>query len=757
MKFLSIRFFFIKLFLLFFLSGISQENFLLTVYFESGSAIINPGEANTLDTLVQKLADGNKKYRWGIIGNTDNVGSMVYNDSLSMARSISCLNYLLKAGIDTVHLVIEAKGFKNPVATNSTEVGKSKNRRVDIFVELWDSYLRRILNFKPEQICFDIIVSEGLDTILPSGTRIAIPPNSFAYCDKREIEGVVQFCYTEYRGEADHVLSNYPLSFNGENKEILFYESGGMFETNASKNNEPICVIYGKPIKVKYANLDTSRQFSLYKFNSIGDRWVTIDETEDSEPTDISPEEEITENKKPETKINNDIIPGQTNPDIKKNKKLSKRKKKKKSRSRRRSRRNRGPIHNGYNSDDGSYYFWLERGFVGIGKLKGQLKDMPCTQMKEYLLWGMEQSKIYTNTFHHYPDRMFRFYSKMFINTYPIASGIDTAIFSKYSRIRLINQANRRKTVSFSFSYDYTSTPELKVFENYNFSIKKSDLKKLGSDFFTEPYNDILILYTKSTNKFTIRIKGKTSIKEFSASFRLAGPKGKKIRKKENRKLIFLYKRIITARIKDFDAPIVNSSKYKYSFPHNQQLFWYYSISNPRLTKSDYVKNLSYDQWLDYFNDNKTILYEYYKSEYEKLVCPPLILKEGPNKQIIDGVGFGIGVYNYDILKTLANVKNYRVVYKNSNNQKVSIVMGYVFNSKLKGLIRIQKTDNISLTSDSDNKLILFDNKAGIWMVDEKKLKKLSNKKMELNTLICDDVSKQVMNLKELKLKLGIQ
>ena len=218
------------------------------------------------------------------------------------------------------------------------------------------------------------------------------------------------------------------------------------------------------------------------------------------------------------------------------------------------------------------------------------------------------------------------------------------------------------------------------------------------------------------------------------------------------------YKRIITARIRDFDAPIVKSGEYKYSFPHNQQLFWYYSISNPGLTKSDYVKNLSYDQWLDYFNDNKTILYEYYKREYEKLICPPVIIKgDNPNKQIIDGVGFGIGVYNYDILKTLANVKNYRVVYQNSNNQKVSIVMGYVFNSKLKGLIRIQKTDNISLTSDFDNKLILFDNKAGIWIVYEKNLKKLSNQKMELNTLICDDVSKRVKSLKDLKLELGIQ
>lgn len=102
-----------------------------SIEFESGSANIRPSSYKMLNEIFESavVAEGLKL---GIYGHTDNAGSDAVNIPLSEERANSVRAYLLKKGLKENR--IEAKGFGStkPVAENTTEAGKSKNRRVEI-------------------------------------------------------------------------------------------------------------------------------------------------------------------------------------------------------------------------------------------------------------------------------------------------------------------------------------------------------------------------------------------------------------------------------------------------------------------------------------------------------------------------------------------------------------------------------------------------------------------------------------------------
>jgi outer membrane protein OmpA-like peptidoglycan-associated protein len=102
-----------------------------SIEFETGSANIRPSSYKLLNEIFESavVAEGLKL---GVYGHTDNAGSDMINMPLSEQRANAVKAYLLKKGLGENR--VEAKGFgsSKPVADNSTELGKSKNRRVEI-------------------------------------------------------------------------------------------------------------------------------------------------------------------------------------------------------------------------------------------------------------------------------------------------------------------------------------------------------------------------------------------------------------------------------------------------------------------------------------------------------------------------------------------------------------------------------------------------------------------------------------------------
>ncbi|HER09050.1 MAG TPA: tetratricopeptide repeat protein [Bacteroides sp.] len=67
-----------------------------------------------------------------ISGHTDDTGSFGYNQELSERRAGEVVSYLVGRGIDPERLMWKGRGEEEPVADNSTEEGRAKNRRTEL-------------------------------------------------------------------------------------------------------------------------------------------------------------------------------------------------------------------------------------------------------------------------------------------------------------------------------------------------------------------------------------------------------------------------------------------------------------------------------------------------------------------------------------------------------------------------------------------------------------------------------------------------
>lgn len=100
------------------------------IFFATTKADILPESASELRRLHSLLIN-EPKYHIAIDGHTDSTGDAHYNQELSLSRANAVRDFLIEHGIDQER--IETNGFagERPIDTNSTEEGKSRNRRVE--------------------------------------------------------------------------------------------------------------------------------------------------------------------------------------------------------------------------------------------------------------------------------------------------------------------------------------------------------------------------------------------------------------------------------------------------------------------------------------------------------------------------------------------------------------------------------------------------------------------------------------------------
>jgi len=101
--------------------------------FETGSATLKPTSAEQLKNIAE-IMKAYPKVALKIGGYTDNVGNADANLKLSQKRAENTMQELVKLGVDAKRLEAQGYGEKHPVADNSTEEGRQKNRRIDLRV-----------------------------------------------------------------------------------------------------------------------------------------------------------------------------------------------------------------------------------------------------------------------------------------------------------------------------------------------------------------------------------------------------------------------------------------------------------------------------------------------------------------------------------------------------------------------------------------------------------------------------------------------
>ncbi|MEH6836627.1 MULTISPECIES: OmpA family protein [Falsihalocynthiibacter] len=104
-----------------------------SIYFSSGSARLQDTSAPLLNSLAEIIARcPDLKIEVG--GHTDSDGGDAQNERLSRSRAASVVDYLLAKGLNPDMLESKGYGESNPIATNDTSEGKSKNRRIEFKV-----------------------------------------------------------------------------------------------------------------------------------------------------------------------------------------------------------------------------------------------------------------------------------------------------------------------------------------------------------------------------------------------------------------------------------------------------------------------------------------------------------------------------------------------------------------------------------------------------------------------------------------------
>ena len=101
------------------------------IFFDTDKSVIKPESESELSSLTAFLTE-NVKANVFIVGHTDNTGDFTHNLNLSKARAKAVADYLISKGIDAKRLSSEGVGPLCPVSTNATELGKKKNRRVEV-------------------------------------------------------------------------------------------------------------------------------------------------------------------------------------------------------------------------------------------------------------------------------------------------------------------------------------------------------------------------------------------------------------------------------------------------------------------------------------------------------------------------------------------------------------------------------------------------------------------------------------------------
>ena len=187
-----------------------QENQIYYVYFDSGGATISPGQITSLDEFMASVASFHVQ-KVELNGHADEIGSIESNLLLSKNRVDAVYSYLNDHEIELSNFSFEYYGESSPITDNGNEVGRSKNRRVEL-----------ILHIQTDEI-FDIgEITEVEQEVIAEATKIdSSEILSINYGDPFDV-------LSEFRSEAQRfcIDSKRDTAIQGVNGTILFFQAG---------------------------------------------------------------------------------------------------------------------------------------------------------------------------------------------------------------------------------------------------------------------------------------------------------------------------------------------------------------------------------------------------------------------------------------------------------------------------------------------------------------------------------------------------
>ncbi len=112
-----------------------NEDTMSQILFDFNTSDIRPSSYAVLDKVFTELNEDKETYLY-IDGNTDKIGTDEYNQKLSERRATAVRTYLVNKGISNDKIKSHGNGKREPIATNNTAEGRSKNRRAELLIRI---------------------------------------------------------------------------------------------------------------------------------------------------------------------------------------------------------------------------------------------------------------------------------------------------------------------------------------------------------------------------------------------------------------------------------------------------------------------------------------------------------------------------------------------------------------------------------------------------------------------------------------------